>query len=277
MLKKILLWIWLLTFFTISYFSIKSWRFTNHTKTMIDNIKVNNILQQETINKDKNQEDIQQSTITQWCKEQSSQEYLTNKICLEKIKSKNFTGVNIYNAIDECFSYRDTIDYSSKNICYDTYKRNDVLYSICVESVRKDNAFDSLWDPLVMLQFRINMAECMSKIVFRDEEFTDLSAEMGNKSSFKKCSNISQCWEQEFCNVNQSSHCEKSKEHIYSIEEIEWIIKENEFTDQWCAHSGLCSITSSDKKWYFYKITISWKVDEILKKYNKTITNQRIE
>jgi hypothetical protein len=59
-------------------------------------------------------------------------------------KIKNLGRSNIYNAIDQCFSYRNNIDYSSKNTCYENYKRNDVLYSICVESVRKDNSFDNL-------------------------------------------------------------------------------------------------------------------------------------
>jgi hypothetical protein len=83
-----------------------------------------------------------------------------------------------------------------------------------------------------MLQFRINMAECMSKIVFRDETFSELSKELGNKSSYQVCTYETDCPEQELCNRNMTMRCEKSENRLLSLEELEPIIKNNDFTDQ---------------------------------------------
>jgi hypothetical protein len=83
-----------------------------------------------------------------------------------------------------------------------------------------------------MLQFRINMAECMSKIVFRNDSFSELSKELGNESSYKVCNSENDCSDQEICNRNMTMRCEKSENRLLSLKELEPIIKNNDFADQ---------------------------------------------
>jgi hypothetical protein len=71
--------------------------------------------------------------------------------------------------------------------------------------------------------------------------------------------------------------CEKSENRLLSLEELEPIIKNNDFTDQWCGHDWGCWIKTVSGSSYLYKNMISNWVNKLLKKYNKEIKNQRIE
>jgi hypothetical protein len=71
--------------------------------------------------------------------------------------------------------------------------------------------------------------------------------------------------------------CEKSENRLLSLKELEPIIKNNDFADQWCWHDWGCSIRTLSGNSYAYKNIISNWVNILLKKYNKKIVNQRTE
>lgn len=58
---------------------------------------------------------------------------------------------------------------------------------------------------------------------------------------------------------------------------LEIIIQKNNFTSQWCDHSGTCYLTAQDGTMYPYKETIFNAVEDLLFKYGKEIENRRIE
>lgn len=209
------------------------------------------------------------------CKTIASQEYQYNAECLRKVKNKNLTGVAVFDESDKCFSYLDTKDYSPNRPCTEVEQRNLVLWSICSEATSKKLPYSDNDTPDTDLERRILTNVCMIDMVFTNKSFKELSKEIGNSSSFDICANASECSDQEICNVNSSSRCKKSEQYLYSYEEMDKIIPQYERKEMWCAHSGQCSITSTDNKSYSYKNTTD--VHSLLTKYRKSVESEWTE
>ena len=212
-----------------------------------------------------------------YCKIIALQEYIFEKQCLEDVQSKHISyGDFLYRATEHCNKKIDDTYYTKLNPCYDSINANSTLYSICKEYVNINLSPHYTWDYYTQfLQSKIDMASCNSMLIFNTWSYADLSKKMWHGSTFNYCRVITQCNEQEFCNTIHGSRCQIFVEWFNSQEEMDTIIRDNEFTEQWCSHSGICYVLSIDWKKYYYKSNISF--EPLLQKYNKTIENRWME
>ena len=167
--------------------------------------------------------------------------------------------------------YRDNKVYDPKALCSSVENRNNIIMSICYAYVVK-----KLWNVYEhRLEADILAYECASKAIFSNKTYKEIADEYINDwSSYDICTNANDCWPDEICE-QWTKLCEYVWSHMLSETELDEIIKNNEFSSQWCWHSWGCNITSTDWKSYSYKNNIN--IDAILKKYNKTIESRRTE
>jgi len=153
--------------------------------------------------------------------------------------------------------------------CVDTL---EYLYQISVTCMR----WNFIDNNLSINQKTINMIQCWLDYSSGDALIDTKTIVQSFQNIYPgRCTRASECPEQEICNVNTTSRCEKASARLLDAKEIESLVKNHELASQWCSHAGQCTITDTSWESFAYKDTID--IDKTLNKYNKTIEKRRTE
>ncbi len=139
-------------------------------------------------------------------------------------------------------------------------------------------------DPNGLQEFWFNKTQCYRDVINSPKTIETLyKQKIWDWWSLNICANINQCAADEVCH-QQINRCIKSGLKLQTKNELEDFIKSNTIASMWCAHSWVCSISTSTIGWQegtswsktlYYKNWIP--VRDLLEKYNQTDIQQRTE